>query len=91
MGRISTLYRSFADRGPRTPLELLVYLGLIPLSWMYGIIGLARSWSYRMGFLHSYRAPGLVISVGNLAVGGTGKTPMVEYVARHYQIGRAHV
>ena len=39
-----------------------------------------RGWLFRMGLFHTYRAPVAVISVGNLLVGGTGKTPMVDYL-----------
>ena len=55
---------------------------LLPLSWFYGLgVGL-RNMLFEMGVLksHSYRTP--VISVGNITVGGTGKTPHVEYLIR---------
>jgi tetraacyldisaccharide 4'-kinase len=55
------------------------------LLWPAAIIfdGLVRLWAaaYRMGILKSERLGGTVISVGNLTVGGTGKTPMVIWLA----------
>lgn len=50
---------------------------LTPLSWIYGCAVRTRLWSYEDGWrqIHSLGRP--VISVGNLTVGGTGKTPLV--------------
>ena len=55
---------------------------LLPLSWFYGIGVGFRNLLFEMGLLkeHTYRTP--VISVGNITVGGTGKTPHVEYLIR---------
>lgn len=43
-----------------------------------------RKW-FEQGKLHSYRLPCAVVSVGNLTMGGTGKTPMVAHLARLIQ------
>jgi len=55
---------------------------LLPLSWLYGLGVGFRNLLFEMGILksHSYNTP--VISVGNITVGGTGKTPHVEYLIR---------
>lgn len=45
----------------------------------------ARNLGYDRGWLDARRAAVPVVSVGNLTLGGTGKTPMVEYVARWYR------
>jgi tetraacyldisaccharide 4'-kinase len=48
-----------------------------------------RNTAYRRGWLRSERVPAVVVSIGNLTVGGTGKTPCVEYIARFYRnLGR---
>lgn len=60
----------------------LVYWGLCPLSFFYGLAMRLRSGFYRRGWLKSFRAEVPVISIGNLAVGGTGKTPMVDFLAK---------
>jgi tetraacyldisaccharide 4'-kinase len=52
------------------------------LSLLYGAATRVRRWGYENAVLSSYRLPCPVISVGNLAVGGTGKTPMVVHLAR---------
>lgn len=55
------------------------------LSGLFKRIVLSRLWLFRHRFLKS-RSPGcLVLSVGNLTVGGTGKTPVVEFLARTLQ------
>src|SRR5512138_2796750 len=66
------------------PDRLLLGL-LLPLSWLYGGILAVRAWLFACGALKSYRLPRPVISVGNLTVGGTGKTPAVLYLARLLQ------
>jgi len=53
-----------------------LFYALLPLSWLYcGVVRLRRL-AYRRGWLHSHRLPVPVIMVGNLTVGGTGKTPL---------------
>src|SRR3989441_4685080 len=54
---------------------------LIPLSHLYGLAMLARAAVYARGLLKQQSLPCRVISVGNLTVGGTGKTPVVIALA----------
>lgn len=54
---------------------------LWPLSLPYGGVTHLRARAYRKGLLKQHRLDGTVISVGNLTVGGTGKTPMVLWLA----------
>lgn len=54
-------------------------------SWCYGLFVRCPDWCYRLGWLASTRLPCAVISVGNLTVGGTGKTPMVMLVTEWLQ------
>ncbi len=55
---------------------------LFPFSILYGAIVFVRNWMFDKGLLKptSYDFP--VICVGNLSVGGTGKSPMIEYLIR---------
>ncbi len=55
---------------------------LIPFSFIYGAIVWIRNWMYDKKILKSSSFNFPLICVGNLAVGGTGKTPMVEYLIR---------
>jgi len=54
---------------------------LIPFSWLYGLVIWIRNSLYDHGFFKSSAFKIPLISVGNITVGGTGKTPHVEYLA----------
>ena len=55
---------------------------LFPFSILYGIITSIRNFLYDSEILKSYSFDVPVIAVGNLSVGGTGKTPQIEYLIR---------
>lgn len=55
---------------------------LLPFSFLYGLITDIRNYWYDKGFLKEYNFDLPIINVGNLTVGGTGKTPHVEYLIR---------
>lgn len=57
---------------------------LWPLSLVYGIAVRLRVWLYARGTFETKRLRTPVISVGNLTVGGTGKTPMVIWLAERF-------
>jgi tetraacyldisaccharide 4'-kinase len=56
---------------------------LWPLSVFYLLVARTKAWGYERGIFRKRNLPGPVISVGNLTVGGTGKTPMVLAIAEH--------
>ncbi|MGB0850066.1 MAG: tetraacyldisaccharide 4'-kinase [Bacteroidia bacterium] len=58
---------------------------LAPVSAIYWAITSIRNWFYDIGILKSTFFDIPIVSVGNLAVGGSGKTPMVEYLIRELQ------
>jgi len=55
---------------------------LPPLSLLYGAITRTRLSLYKRGTFHTTRLERPVISIGNITTGGTGKTPLVEWVSR---------
>jgi tetraacyldisaccharide 4'-kinase len=57
-------------------------LFLIPVSTIYSAVTRARLTAYRRGLLSVSKLAAPVVSVGNLTTGGTGKTPLVEWVCR---------
>lgn len=83
--RLTAWHRRLVLDGPKGPWQWLVQGLLLPLGWLYGMVGYVRVWLYRRGVLSSYRADVPVISVGNLAAGGTGKTPMADHLIRYFQ------
>ncbi len=54
---------------------------LQPMSWLFSALTGLRRFAYRHGLLPSYRSRRPVVVVGNLTVGGTGKTPLVLWLA----------
>jgi tetraacyldisaccharide 4'-kinase len=55
---------------------------LQPLAWLYGALVAMRRHAYRAGWLQAQRVGRPVVVVGNLTVGGTGKTPLTVWLAR---------
>ncbi|MDR1371501.1 MAG: tetraacyldisaccharide 4'-kinase [Dysgonamonadaceae bacterium] len=60
----------------------MISIALLPLSWLYGAVVRFRNKLFDLRILPSEEFDIPVISVGNLAVGGTGKTPHIEYLIR---------
>lgn len=69
----------------RTRLGLFWRCLLLVLSWLYGLITRLRRVLYTKGVLRQTRLPVPVVVVGNLIVGGAGKTPVARALARQLQ------
>ena len=57
---------------------------LWPLGLLFGALALLRIKLYQWGFFHRYTPPVATLAVGNLSTGGTGKTPLVLYLAQKW-------
>ena len=55
---------------------------LLPFTFLYGLGVRLRNHLYNISYSRSFKFEIPVVVVGNLSVGGTGKTPMVEYLVR---------
>jgi tetraacyldisaccharide 4'-kinase len=68
------LQRVWSERGAASSV-------LLPLAWLFGGATAARRWLHRRGYVATHALPVPVIVVGNLLVGGAGKTPAVIAIA----------
>ena len=57
---------------------------LAPVTLFYGAGIAVRNALFDLGTLQSYQAAVPVVSIGNITMGGTGKTPLVDYVVKYY-------
>lgn len=79
------------SRGPAGRLEALWARGgggalaLTPISWLYALVTGARNAAYDAGLLRTQPLGAPTVSIGNLTVGGTGKTPVSAWVAGRLQ------
>ncbi|NTU53507.1 MAG: tetraacyldisaccharide 4'-kinase [Chlorobiaceae bacterium] len=62
---------------------------LRPAGVLYGLVMTLRNRLYDRGILKSWRSPIPVVSVGNITTGGTGKTPLVDWIVRFYHASGA--
>ncbi len=82
MGLLFNLYSSETEEGK---LRKLLLSPLCLLSFFYGFLVRARVYFYRVGIFRSSSLPCKVVSVGNITLGGTGKTPFVILLAELFQ------
>ena len=61
------------------------YIIFLPFSMLYGIVTSVRNWLYDIGIFAAKDKKTAIISVGNLTIGGTGKTPHVEFIISELQ------
>jgi len=69
-------------RGEARYVRWLLYIPLAFLSYFYQIALYVREYMYKTGRIKTEKAMIPVISIGNITLGGTGKTPLVERLSR---------
>jgi len=68
----------------------LAHVLLIPISWLYALVTYLRRALYRYRLLQTHRLPVPVVVVGNIHIGGTGKTPLVIYLVNAFKQAGYH-
>lgn len=76
-------WRSLANGSCNGFFDRLLLMLLIPLAVPYALAQQLRSRLYKSGLLKTRQLPRPVLSIGNITVGGTGKTPVTAYIARY--------
>ncbi len=74
--RFLSLGRSAIERG---------CLAMAPASWVWGCVVFCKNFLYERGWIRPKKVDALVVSVGNIVVGGTGKTPFVLLLAQTFR------
>lgn len=83
MVRGEAYFRDLVDGKRHSPVDRAVFILLLLCSFPYAAVMCLRSLLYRGGILTAKRLPRPVVSVGNIVVGGTGKTPMTAWIAAY--------
>lgn len=78
----SPYWRDLASGKRTDTADQVLILLLAPLSLLYSLVQRLRAALYRTGVLKTVRLPRPVVSIGNISVGGTGKTPVTAHIAR---------
>src|SRR5262245_3951462 len=87
---MEALFRNLVAGNSRGLGPTLARAALTALSLPYRAGVAVRNYLYDARVLPSVRAAVPVVSVGNITLGGTGKTPLVEYVCRWFQSCQKH-
>ncbi len=79
---LSAYWRGLANGTRQSTIDRLLLAFLAPSALVYAIALRLRAAMYQAGLLRTRHLPRPVVSIGNITVGGTGKTPVTAYIAR---------
>lgn len=82
--RLSQFHRRIVSGKQANLFEIVIFCLLLPLSALYGAVTWLRNLAYSNRLFATYTSSLPVVSVGNITVGGTGKTPMVDYLVKTF-------
>jgi len=81
MNRTTNWFQFLIAEKKEGKLRKIFLFPLCLLSFFYGLLVRMRVWFFAQGIFRSYPLPCKVISVGNITLGGTGKTPLASFLA----------
>jgi len=84
MSWLVTIHRQISHSGPHLLWQQLLIALLVVPSCCYGLMVCLRNWVYDRHLIEIYKSRLPVLSVGNLAIGGTGKTPTVDWLVKKF-------
>jgi len=84
-------FRRLQGEPDSPPPGMALRTGAAALAWLYGLGAWGRRRLYDRGWLSTSRLPCPVLSIGNLAVGGVGKTPITGMLAQRWQAAGCRV
>ncbi len=61
-----------------------LFILLRPFAFLYSLIVQLRNTLFKWGVFRTWKSPIPVVSIGNLSAGGTGKTPLVDWIVKYY-------
>jgi tetraacyldisaccharide 4'-kinase len=86
-----TAFRTLQEETGAPGPGLALRTGAMACSWLYHLGAWGRRSLYDRGWLQAKRLPVPVLSIGNLVVGGVGKTPLTAFLAQHFQAAGCRV
>ncbi len=89
--QLHKIHRRLVSQGPSSASEALILYALLPISFVYGLVVWLRNIAFDCRLRREYRSSIPVVSVGNLAAGGTGKTPVVDFLVKEFKGRGLHV
>jgi tetraacyldisaccharide 4'-kinase len=85
MSKLITIHQRLVTAKKLCWWEKSLFILLLPVSFAYGVISWFRNVFYDFNVFSVYRSSLPIVSVGNITAGGTGKTPVVDWLVKEFQ------